>query len=67
MGCPSNLTVSLSLQKQKWKKNDWMISGYMDGWMDGYFLSFFTIFHITALIQNVQHGGPFYHFPHHPF
>jgi hypothetical protein len=24
--------------------------------MDGYFLSFCTIFHITTLIQNVQHG-----------
>jgi hypothetical protein len=30
MGCPSNLTISLSLQKQKWKKNDWMIAGWMD-------------------------------------
>jgi hypothetical protein len=62
---PHHVSLSLSL-KQKWKKTDWMISRWMNEWMD--IFHHFLPFSISLLlIPNVQHGGIFYHFPHHPF
>jgi hypothetical protein len=53
----------LSLSRSKsGKKIDWMIAGWMD--ISHLFLPFSSS---CLLIRNVQHGGTFYHFPHHPF